>query len=78
MDVSGAVEEDIDGSDASCERANGVCGADIERLQFARQSFEFRGVEIGRNDAATFARKGYGGGTADPGSGRGDQRSLPL
>ena len=78
MDVTGAVEEDVDGSDASCERANGVGGADIERLQFARQAFEFRRVEIGRNDAAALACKSSGSGATDTGSSRGDECSLPL
>lgn len=78
MHVSGAVEEDVDGSDASCERADSVRGAHIERLQFARQSFEFRGVEIGRNDAAALACKSCGSGAADTGSSRGDECSLPL
>src|ERR1700722_13603747 len=65
MDKSGTVEEDVDGPDASCEGANGVGGADIERLQFARQSFEFRGVEVSRNDAAALACKRCGSGAAD-------------
>ena len=78
MDVSGAVEEDVDRSDSSRERADGVRGADVERQQIPRQSFELRGVEIGCNDAAALACKSDGSGAADTGAGRGDECGLPL
>jgi hypothetical protein len=73
-----AVEQDIYRSDASCQRADGARGADIERLQFTRQAFQFLAIQIGRNDAAALARKSYGSGAANTRSRRGDESSLPF
>ena len=78
MDVSGAVEQNIDGSNAGGKREDSVGRADIERLQFPRQSIEFPGVKIGRNNAAALTGKSDGGGAADTGSSRGDECGLSL
>lgn len=78
MHVSGAVEENVDGADAVRQRPNGVRGADIERVQFAGQSFELRGIQIRRDDAAALAGKSDSGGAANTSPGRRDECGLSL
>jgi hypothetical protein len=47
-------------------------------VQVARQSFQFRSVEIGRDDVAAFACESYRSGAADTGACRGDECNLTL
>ena len=78
MDISGAVEEDIDWPDASRQCSDDVRRADIERVQFAGQSFKLRHIEIRRDNAAALAGKSDSGGAANTGPGRRNECGFPL
>ena len=76
VDEAGAVEEHIDRPDLAREGLNRLGRANVELALVCVEAFEAGDVDVSRNDARPFSRKGLGRPSADARRSRRQQRHL--